>query len=429
MLLRPFFGVLAAGFFVTATVSAADWTQFRGPGGLASSDETGLPVKWSETENLAWRTPLPGAGTSSPIVLGKKIFLTCYSGYGQDRQNPGEMKDLKRYVVCLDRQTGKILWQKGFKSDGNESRYRGNGARHGYSSSTPTTDGKQLYVFFGKEGVYCFDLEGKQIWHTSVGTRTRGWGSANSPVLYENVLIINASVESGSLVGLDKRTGKELWRTPGIRGSWNTPLLVSPPGGKTELVVSIPRQILGINPLTGEKLWNCDGIPDRGYVCPSVVAHDGIVYAIGGRKNTAIAVRAGGTGDVTATHRLWKTGKGSNVCSPVFHNNRLYWVHERRGTAICLDAKSGNEVFQKRLSPRPGLVYSSVTVADGKIYCVSQHKGTYVFSAGEKFELLAHNEFKDDDSRSNACPVVSNGQLLLRSDRYLFCVGKKTKGR
>lgn len=422
--MKQFSLFMTASLLCASSLVAADWTQFRGPGGLGTSDEKGLPVKWSATENIAWRTELPGAGTSSPIVLGKKIFLTCYSGYGVDRNDPGNMQDLTRYVVCLDRSSGKILWKKSYKSDGQESRYRGNGAWHGYSSSTPTTDGERLYVFFGKTGVYCFDLDGKQLWNESVGTKTASWGSSNSPVLYKNVLIINASVESGQIVGLDKLTGKKLWTMPGIRRTWSTPLLVNLKDGKTEAVVSTPRKILAFDPATGKELWTCQGIPD-GYVCPSAVAHDGIVYLIGGRQNTAIAVRAGGRGDVTESHRLWSEGIGSNVVSAVYHDGRLYWVHERKGAAICLDAKTGKTLYQKRLQPRTGVVYASPTVVDGKVYCVSQHNGTFVLDAGPEFKLLAHNEFADDKSRINASPVVSDGQLLLRSDKYLYCVGKK----
>jgi len=404
---------------------AADWRQFRGPGGLAASDATGLPVEWGPEKNLVWRTELPGLGTSSPITVGERIYLTCYDGYAEDRANPGDMQDLTRYVVCLDRASGQILWSKPFEPQLPESKYSGgNNSWHGYSSSTPASDGERLYVFFGKSGVYCLDLDGNQIWHAEVGSNTRGWGSANSPVLHGDMVIINASVESGSLVALDKKSGEEKWRAGGIRGSWNTPLLVGVEGGKTELVVSLPQKIVAYDPATGDELWTCDGIPDRGYVCPSLVAHGGVVYAIGGRTNTAIAVRAGGRGDVTDSHQLWRTGRGSNVTSPVYHDGHLYWVHERRGVAYCLNAKDGEVVYEERLSPRPGVVYASGIVADGKLYFVSQHNGTYVLAAKPEFELLAHNTLGEDTARANASPAISDGKLLLRNDKYLYCIGK-----
>ena len=409
--------------------TAADWTQFRGPGGSATSADTGLPVEWSSDRNVVWRTKLPGLGSSCPITLNGRIYVTCYSGYGIE-PNQGDMKDLLRHVVCLDEATGKILWKKDFQPVLPESRYGGgNSSWHGYATSTPTTDGERLYVFFGKSGVYCLDLDGNEIWHTSVGERTHSWGSGSSPVLYDDLVIVNASVESGSLVALDKQTGEVVWRVPRIRGCWNTPVLVPLPDGRTELVLSLPGRpegrIVGFDPATGKELWHCAGIEDGGYVVPSVVAHDGIVYAIGGRRNTAVAVRAGGRGDVTDTHLLWRVHRGSNVSSPVYHDGHLYWVHERRGIAYCLDAKTGEVVYEQRLRPRPGIVYSSAIQADGRIYVVSQRNGAYVLAAEPRFRLLAHNRFDDDSSRTNASLVVSNGRLLLRSDRYLYCLGAR----
>ena len=406
-------------------VQAADVTGFRDSGGLAHSKETGLPVTWSSSQNVVWKTKMPGPGTSSPIVLGERIYLTSYTGYGLV-PNQGDQANLKRQVLCLDRASGKQIWRKEFAAKLPESRYSGgNNARHGFASATPTTDGKHIYVFFGKSGVFCFDLNGKTVWTTDVGSRTRGWGSSNSPVLHKNLVIINASVESGRLLALDKTTGKEAWTVSGIRGSWNTPLLAEVPGGGTELVISVPQQVRGLDPATGKQLWTCEGIPDRGYVCPSVVADKGVVYAIGGRQNTALAIKLGGRGDVTSTHLLWTKNRGSNVSSPVVADGRLYWFHERRGTAYCLDAKSGDIVYEARLAPRPGLVYSSMLFADGKLYCISQHNGTYVVATGPQFKLLAHNTFADDDSRTNACPVAHNGQLLLRTDGFLYCLGNR----
>lgn len=412
----------------------ADWRGFRGPGGRGASADTGLPTTWSSTQNVVWKTKLPGAGTSSPIVLEDRVYLTAYSGYGVDADEPGNMNDLTRHVLCIDRNTGRMLWKKDFKAVTPETRYQGRIRDHGYASSTPATDGERLYVFFGKSGVYCLDLSGRQLWHTSVGERTAGWGSANSPVLYKDLVFINASIESQTLYALDKKTGKVVWKYDGIRSCWTTPTLVDVAGGKQELVLSTPGRrrtpgkIIGLDPDTGKELWTCDGIPD-GYVCPSPIAHKGVVYVIGGRKNTAVAVRAGGRGDVTNTHRLWSVSFGSNVSSPVYHEGRLYWVHEKRGIAYCLDAKTGKLVFQSRMRPNPGTVYSSVTLADGKLYCLSKNRGTFVLAAGPTYKLLAHNVFEDDNSRANAIPVVSNSQLLLRSDRYLYCIGNDAAGK
>ena len=199
------------------TALGADWRQFRGPNGQGISDEKGLPVEWSASKNVIWKIKLPGAGGSSPVTVGDRIFVTCYSGYAAlDQKNPGNMEDLRRHFLCVDQRTGKILWAKEFIPVLPEHKYAGEGAYHGYSSSTPTTDGERLYVFFGKSGVFCFDLDGKELWHASVGTKIHGsWGSAASPILYKNFLIVNASIESGALVALDKMTGKEEWRAAG----------------------------------------------------------------------------------------------------------------------------------------------------------------------------------------------------------------------
>ncbi len=407
----------------TDVALAADWTQFRGPGGLGTSLQESAPTRWSETENVAWKTELPGAGTSSPIVIGDKIFLTCYSGYGLDEGGPGEMSDLTRHVVCLDRSTGELEWAKKFEPQLPESAYSGgNNMRHGYASSTIASDGKRLFVFFGKSGVFCLTLSGEQLWHAEVGSGTRGWGSSNSPLLHEGLVIINASVESGSLVALDAQTGDQVWRTDGMRSSWNTPALVQTADGETELVVSVQKWLLGFDPSTGKELWRCNGVPT--YACPSVVSHAGVIYVTGGRGTQyTFAVRAGGRGDVTETHELWRVAKGSNVSSPVYHEGHLYLASDQRGIAFCFDAEDGQLLYQQRLQPTPGRIYSSPLLVGGNLYYPSQYNGTYVVAAKPTFELVAHNTV-DDDARTNACPVAHNGQLLLRNDKFLYCIGR-----
>jgi outer membrane protein assembly factor BamB len=411
--------VLLCVLGVCAAVGA-DWRQFRGPGGLGTSAETGLPLEWSSQKNVVWRTRLPGPGGSSPVTVGDRIFLTCYTGYALDPKKPGDMADLRRHVLCVERRGGKIRWAKEIAPVLPEHEYQGEGSYHGYASSTPATDGERLYVFFGKTGVFCFDLDGTELWHVSVGKRFDRWGSAASPVLYNGLLIVNASVESGALMALDKMTGQEVWRAPKINSAWNTPVLVTAPSGEKELVISVQNWLVGLNPNTGKELWRADGV--HRYVCPSVVAHDGVVYAIGG-GHTSLAVRAGGRGDVTRTHVLWRMKKGSNVSSPIYHDGHLYWASESGGVVNCQEAATGKFVYQERLKPGSGLIYASPVLAEGRLYYVSQKNGTYVVAARPKFELLAHNEFADDKSRANASVAVSDGELLLRTDQYLYCLG------
>jgi outer membrane protein assembly factor BamB len=403
----------------TWSAEAADWLQFRGPRGLGIAADKNLPTTWSDKENIVWKTELPGPGGSSPIVVGKKILLTCYSSYGIDESNPGDSKDLKRHLVCLD-SGGKILWKRDVPAVQPEHPFEGFTSLHGYASSTPVSDGQRVFVFYGKSGVFAYDLEGKQFWQTSVGTKTHSWGSGTSPVLFKDLVIINASVESDRLVALNKSDGKEAWSAKSMPASWNTPVLVDLPSGQQELVVSVRGKIRAFNPQTGTELWSCHGVDD--YVVPSIIAHDGVVYAIGGRSNTALAVKAGGKGNVT---ELWRIGKGSNVTSPVYHDGHIYWSHEGNGIAYCVTADKGTVVFDERLRPNSDRIYGSPIVADGKLYFVSRQKGVHVVEAKPQFKLLAHNVIKDDTSVFNGSPVVLNSQLLLRSNRYLYCIGKK----
>ncbi len=399
---------------------AGDWTQFRGPGGLGVSDETGVPVHWSASENIVWKQDLPGPGASSPITLRGRVFVTCYSGYGLEPA-AGDQQNLRRHLLCFDRATGDLLWRKEFEPKLPEHDYQGEGSYHGYAASTPTTDGERLYVFFGKSGVFCFDLDGNQVWQTSVGDGTNGWGSGTSPVLHGRLLLINASVESGSLVALEKSTGAEVWRAGGIHAAWNTPLLVAGED-RNELLVSVEGRVLSFNPDDGQPLWNADGV--HRYVCPSIVAHQGVAYAIGG-GHTSLAVRLGGSGDVTGSHGVWRKSKGSNVGSPIYHEGHLYWAGDGGGYVCCQNAADGETLFEKRLEPESGTIWASPVLADGKLYIVSQHNGAYVVAAKPEFELLSHNVLEDDDSRTNASPAISDGQLFLRTDRRLYCIGWK----
>ncbi len=397
------------------TALADDWPQFRGPGSQGISQAKNLPVTWSDTENLIWKTALPGSGSSSPIALGGKLYVTCYSGYGTD-QGKGALEDLALHVVCIDGRSGNIIWDKKIKPVLPESK---SVRDHGYAAATPATDGKHLYIFFGKSGVFKFDLEGKQIWQTSVGTKVHSWGCGTSPVLYKNLVIVNASVESGSLVAIGKESGEEAWRAEGMKSSWNTPHLVDAPGGKQELAVTVKGLILGFDPQTGEQLWKCEGIPD--YICPSIVSHKGVLYALGGRQSKTVAIRSGGRGDVSKSHKLWQADVGANVSSPVVHDGHLYWVSDRNKTAYCLSLADGSIKYSEDIDLQP---YASTLLADGRLYVVTRFDGTLVLAAKPKFEQLAHNKLSDE-TVFNASPMICNGNLILRSNKNLYSFGMK----
>lgn len=396
------------------------WPQFRGPGGLGISDATGLPATWSAEENLAWKTGLPGAGASSPIVWGEHIFLTCYTGYGVPGEAKADITRLQRHILSVRASTGQIVWKKDIPAKLPEApRVR----EHGYASSTPITDGQRLYVFFGKSGVFAFDFEGNQLWHADVGDEVHPWGSAASPVLYKDLLIINACVESQSLIALDKHTGKEKWRVKGIQESWNTPLIVTDKSGRSELILAIYGKILAFDPETGRPLWHC-ATDIKWYIAPSMTAGGELVFCIGGRGGVAaLAVRRGGNGDVTATHRLWTSTKGSNVSSPLFHNGHLYWAHENLGTLYCAEALTGRVVYEERLSGA-NQFYASPVLASDKLLYVSRSGRTFVVKVGPQFELLAVNDLSDG-SIFDASPAIANGRVYLRSNRFLYCVANK----
>jgi outer membrane protein assembly factor BamB len=405
----------------TSTLSAADWTQFRGPGGQGSSPEKGLPVAWGPNQNLAWKTDLPGPGTSSPVFLGDRLYLTCFTGYNVPGRPPGDQANLNRHVLCLDRKSGRVVWDREYAPKLPEQETIRDG--HGYASSTPAVDADGIVVFFGKSGVVGLDHTGKQLWHADVGSNLHGWGSAASPVIHDGLVFVNASVESESLFALDRKTGKEVWRARGIRESWNTPVLVKNKTGGTELVVAILGKVLGFDPATGNQLWSC--ATDIGwYMVPSVVAHGDVVYCIGGRDGGgSLAVRTGGRGDVTRTHRLWAVKKGANVPSPVFRDGHLFWVNESTGAACCADAATGTVLYEERL-PRIGIVYASALLADGNVYYLDRGGRCCVVAAKPAYELLGTNDLRDG-SIFNATPVAVDGRLFIRSDKALYCLEKK----
>lgn len=409
--------LIIAACFLSTSLSHGAWSQFRGPHGQGVSASKGLPLTWSTNQNLAWKVPLPGPGGSSPIVFNDRIYVTCYTGYAEPGKAGSDISALKRHLLSLDRRTGQLIWSKEIPAGQPE---QAKVRDHGYASSTPAADADRVYVFFGKSGVFAFNHDGKQLWHAEVGSKVHGWGSATSPLLYKDLVIINASVESESLVALDRVTGKEVWRTGGIKDSWNTPIIVPTDSRKDELVFAIMGKVLGLDPTNGQQIWSCaTGI--GWYMVPSLVNDKSTVFCIGGRTGGSLAVRAGGRGDVTPS-RVWTLAKGSNVSSPVFHDGHLYWLHENTGVAYCVEAATGRIIYEERL-PDAGQFYSSPALADGKLYCVSRRGVIFVLAAKPEFEQLARNDLSDRSS-FDASPAIDGKRLLIRSDRFLYCVAE-----
>ncbi|MBE7494226.1 MAG: PQQ-binding-like beta-propeller repeat protein [Verrucomicrobiaceae bacterium] len=413
-------------FSLSAAIHAADWPQFRGPTADGVTTDPNLPLTWSERENLVWRTELPGPGSSSPVIAGDNIFLTSYSGYGIDVKEPGDMKNLKRHALCLDKKTGKILWNHEIVTDLPNKPYTGTYiTTHGYASSSAVTDGKGVFFFMANAGVFAYTVDGKPVWNVSVGEKAHDWGVGSSPILYGDLLIVNAALESNQLIALDRKTGKTVWSATGFPASWNTPAIVKV-DGHDELVLNASGKLRAFDPLTGKELWSCNSIK-AAELCPSIVAHDGVIFVIGHPGGQSQAVKAGGKGDVSATHLLWQAPKGSNVGSPVYKDGHLYFINDSRGLATCLDAKTGDVVYEQPLVPRPkrDRFYATPLLAGDKMYCVGRETGTYVIAAKPQFELIATNVISNDNSISNASPAVSDGQIFLRSNKYAYCFGNK----
>lgn len=425
---RIFAAALLTSWFSVGALSAAEpeWPRFRGPNGSGIAIGAQPPTTWSDTQNLKWKTELPGPGTSSPILVGDRVFLTCWTGRGATKGKTS----LNRELVCVDRASGKIKWAKSIVGESPADTYDGYLPEHGYASHTPTSDGERVFVYLGRGGAAAFDLDGQQLWHVKLGdgANRKNWGSAASPVLYKDTVIITASEEAHAIVALDKKTGREAWRAPGsaLEYVFGTPVLAGTPE-TPELILSLPDELWALNPATGKLRWFAtSGLP--GNISPSVVLGEGVAFTFGGFPQLgAVAVKTGGQGDVTGTHRLWQSRDSTYVPTPVLHEGRLYVVTDQ-GFALCLDAKTGEQVFKERLpgasaTGRGGKpFYASAVLANGSIYAVSRRNGTFVFDAKPEFKLTAQNSFASDTTQFNATPALGGKDIYLRSDKFLYCV-------
>ncbi len=398
---------------------AEEWSRFRGESGrgIAGSD---IPATWSETENLAWKTTLPGKGSSSPVIVGDKIFLTAFSGYGLSAEDPGDRTKLKLHVLCLSLADGSLVWDRQIDPSPEEQKASKRVVDHGYASPTPCADDKNVYAFFGPSGVVAFSHAGDELWRRSVGTKTAGFGAAASPMLFEDLVIMNASIEDGAVYGIEKSTGEVRWRTDEIVRAWTTPTLVTLKNGSTELVVNQKEAILGLDPKTGSRLWSCDAIED--YIVPCVVADGETLYCSGGRSNKTFVIKAGGRGDVSESNLVWDVSLGANVTSPILVDGHLYWSHDK-SIALCLRASDGEMMFRERL-PTRSRVYASI-VSDGeKLFLTTRDAGVLVLKASPEYQELGINKLGTEGELFNATPAIVGKRLLIRSDQNLYCVMK-----
>ena len=428
----------------SAQAQDSDWSRFRGKHGSGISDSS-VPTEWSPDENIRWKTALPGAGCSSPIVVGDKVFVTCYSGYGESRDNKGKLEDLKRHVVCIDKKSGKELWSKTIPGTENEDPFEGIGVTaHGYASHTPTSDGESLFVFLGKSGVIAYDLDGNELWEKKVGSGSdsRQWGSASSPIVHDDLLIVPAFAESRTVYGLDKKTGEQKWvcESKAMDNTWSTPMVIDVDDDRSDIIIGVPNELWAINPENGKLAWLAAGVANEQtgfYTSPTV--SDGVVYAsVGGRTGGgSIAVRTGGKKDVTESHVQWKSPTSSSFSSPVVFADHMFTVG-RRGTLEVADIKTGKQVKKIQLksdeSSRPAngggnsrfgsASYGSPVIAGGKLYFTKGNGETFVFNTDGECEQIAANKLTDDAETFSGTPAISDGELLIRSNKFLYCVGE-----
>lgn len=414
--------LLLAFLLCPALSSFADnWPMWRGVNGDGTCSESNLPEKWSQTENVAWKAALPERGNSTPVIWGGKVFVT-----------QAIEKEGKRLLLCFDKKTGKQLWDAGTIYKEKELTH----ATNPYCSASPATDGERVIVFFASAGLYCYDMNGRELWkRTDLGKQHHIWGNGTSPVLAGDQVFLNFGPgEKTVLYCFDKKTGRTLWQhqEPGGAsgeagnatwlGSWSDPLLRQA-GTRQELLMSYPGRACAFDPLSGKELWTCAGLTKLVYNSPLYA--DGMMIAMCGYGGAAMAVKLGGSGDVTDTHRVWHLPRvQQRIGSGVIHEGYHYILTDG-GIVECRNVKTGELVYQERLKgPGPtGKNWSSLVLsADGKCYAANQGGDCFVFKASPVFELLATNSLGELIIGSIA---VSDGQLFIRSYKNLWCIGRK----
>jgi outer membrane protein assembly factor BamB len=362
---------------------------------------------------VRWKAPLPGPGMSSPIVWGSRVFLT------QSLDKEGH----QRALMCFDRKDGKLLWQKVTAYPEKESTYEG---EPHYASSSPTTDGERVVAWFGSAGVVCYDFQGNLLWQRDLGKAEQIWGNASSPVLYKDRVFLNFGPGARSfLIALDKKTGKDLWKIDQTGsygekpsewyGSWSTPVVLRLPD-HDELIMSWPEAVSAYNPASGELLWTCKGLGKLVYSTPLVTPD--VIVAMSGFGGPYLAVRPGGRGDVTATHRLWLVEEKTpqRVGSGVLVGDHVY-ILNAIGTIQCIEVKSGKTLWEERAGSAS---WGSMVHADGRLYVTNQRGETLVVAAKPVLEILSRNPLGE---RSQSSPAISDGQIFVRTYGHLWCIG------
>ena len=409
MIYRPCLVVLLLSLFSSVHgIGGAEtnWPRWRGPREDGHSTATDLPVTWSAA-NVVWKTELPGIGQSSPIIWGERIFLTAEKGKGAER-----------IVFCVDRTSGKVLWERTAWKGAPEPSH----VMNGWASASCVTDGEVVVAFFGRGGIHAYSVDGKPLWSKDLGRFESPWGTAACPVMVDDLVIQNCdSDENAYLIALEKRTGAERWRTKrrDHRG-WSTPILITA-GGRRELVLNGHEGVQAYDPASGRELWFCKSFNGRGE--PTVTPAGDVLCVVNGLAGDVYAVRPGGSGDVTETHMAWHTPRkdGRDCPSPIVVGDYVI-VCSMTGIATCYSAKDGHIYWRERLE---GKYAGSPIAANGRVYILNEAGKTTVIKPGPKLEVVAENELPaGTDEIFRATPTPAEGRMFIRSTRVLYCVGK-----
>jgi outer membrane protein assembly factor BamB len=422
-------------------VAAEDWPHWRGPQASGVSPEPSLPTKWSATENVAWKAPLAGAGISTPIVSGDRVYVTSQLGTGISRQGPrlvqggdaaamgeralrgaGSADPAKTIFIveAFSRSAGKRVWERRIEAEGQLTPTH---EKHNLATPSPVTDGRLVFALFGTGQLIALNQDGSVAWQRHLGKDYAPfdvqWGHGSSPVVYNDTVILLCDHPSSSyLVALDARTGKERWKVDRGKGrsSYSTPLVVPGKAGD-ELIVNSSERLDAYDARTGAPLWHL-GDANR-FPVPSAVFHDGVIYTSRGyRSGPYMAIRPGGRGDVGATHVIWSVPTGAPYVSSLLHYQGIVYMANDVGVLTAVDAKNGERVWQQRVD---GVFSASPVGGGGHVYFVSENGDTVVVKAGRTPEIIARNAVAE---RALASPAISNGRLFLRTDDHLIAIGK-----
>ena len=406
------------------------WPQWRGPLATGVAPLADPPLHWSETNNVKWKTPIPGEGNSTPIIWGNRVFVLSAIPTGKKPDAPvadNAPNEIFQWVVfCLDRAEGKILWQKVARE---EAPHEGRQQNNTFASASPVTDGKLLLAYFGSRGLHCYDFDGKLIWEKDFGKmKTRmGFGEGSSPALSGDTVVVNWDTEGDDFIAaLDKQTGKELWRRPRDEATgWSTPLILEFQG-KKQVIVNATKKVRSYDLATGQELWSCVG--QTANAIPSPVAGNGVVYLTSGFRGSAMqAIRLGREGDLTGTDAIiWSHDKGTPyVPSPLLVDNYLYVLQGNDAILTCFNAGNGEIYFDRERLEGIHSVYASPVSAKDHVYVLSREGTCVVLKKGPKVEVEAINQLEDEIGHTDASMALVDHEAFIRTPRHLYCVEAK----